>query len=426
MSACSCPQMTGILPHTAADGRCLDNAQAGTKTHHAPTTKNRDLITHSSRSSQLKVERFIRFRSHFVSSIALLHQTLPDIMSNSWWTWAADVDAAIEEKEHQIENLKDQNKALLHQVECLDSEKDTLNTKVDWLYMMVNKMDSQNKALLQRVKCLESENDTLKTSATNMMMNKMDSLSSMVGNDGLKLPTMLPPPVTSSGPPSSSSGHSSATLALHGGYVHPEPQPLLQPQPPLCDALLHMAPPDPPTREHTQSLHTCVANGWHTGHFNEWLLSSQKNSGDDFQPQDPNCAISRYVQRLQTFTLPVAGMPEAKSKDAYTVLERAILTRVNDGAGFTCVKSTPSKCSGSTLIGCLRCGASLNLQHGYFGCDGLWDPTVITFLNDNTRDFWFSDDEQIKLGMEPGAPKAAHFCTAETMQPGCRMGSISV
>ena len=90
------------------------------------------------------------------------------------------------------------------------------------------------------------------------------------------------------------------------------------------------------------------------------------------------------------------------------------------------VKSTPSKCSGSTLIGCLRCGASLNLQHGYFGCDGRWDPTVINFLNSNTRDFWFSDDEQIKLGMEPGAPKAAHFCTAETMQPGCRMGSISV
>ena len=135
-------------------------------------------------------------------------------MSNSWWTWAADVDAAIEEKEHQIQNLKDQNKALLHQVECLDSEKDTLNKKVDWLYMMVNKMDSQNKALLQRVKCLESENDTLETSVTNMMMNKMDSLSSMVGNDGLKLPTMLPPPVTSSGPPSSSSGHSLSLIHI--------------------------------------------------------------------------------------------------------------------------------------------------------------------------------------------------------------------
>ena len=107
-------------------------------------------------------------------------------MSNSWWTWAADVDAAIEEKEHQIQNLKDQNKALLHRVECLDSEKDTLNKKVDWLYMMVNKMDSQNKALLQKVKCLESENDTLKTNVTNMMMNKMDSLSSMVGKQMCK------------------------------------------------------------------------------------------------------------------------------------------------------------------------------------------------------------------------------------------------
>ena len=71
-------------------------------------------------------------------------------MSNSWWAWAADVDTEIKEKELQIENLQEQNKALLHQVECLDSEKDSLNTKVDWLYKTVNKMDSQNKDLLHR------------------------------------------------------------------------------------------------------------------------------------------------------------------------------------------------------------------------------------------------------------------------------------
>ena len=127
-----------------------------------------------------------------------------------------------------------------------------------------------------------------------------------------------------------------------------------------------------------------------------------------------------------TFSLPVAGKYEGKSKSAYSVLERAILNRVDEGAAFTCVKVTPKKCSGSTLIGCLRCGASLNLEHGYFGFNGVFDPIVLESLNAKTRDFWFSDDEQIKLGMEPGAPKAAHFCTAETMQPGCRMGSISV
>ena len=78
------------------------------------------------------------------------------------------------------------------------------------------------------------------------------------------------------------------------------------------------------------------------------------------------------------------------------------------------------------MIGCLKCGAILNLEHAYVGAGGSYDPIVLNRLNEGTRDFWFSDDEQIKLGMEPGAPKAAHFCTAETMQPGCRMGSISV
>ena len=39
--------------------------------------------------------------------------------------------------------------------------------------------------------------------------------------------------------------------------------------------------------------------------------------------------------------------------------------RVDAGASFSFVKSKPSQASGCTLIGCLRCGASLNLEHAY-------------------------------------------------------------
>ena len=37
-------------------------------------------------------------------------------------------------------------------------------------------------------------------------------------------------------------------------------------------------------------------------------------------------------------------------------------------------------------------------------------------LNDNTRDFWFSDDEPIKLGMQPETPSAAHITWQLTRQ----------
>ena len=96
-------------------------------------------------------------------------------------------------------------------------------------------------------------------------------------------------------------------------------------------------------------------------------------------------------------------------------------------------------------VGILAAGDDLvpgRMAPGKMGDPGTWDVlatsdagricTTLTTdscgirwprLNDNTRDFWFSDDEPIKLGMQPGTPSAAHMCTAETMRPGCRMGS---
>ena len=283
----------------------------------------------------------------------------------------SDSDSCWTSQEHEIQNLKDKYLALRKKVRRLKSDIETLNTKVDWLFMKLKEKDAP------------------------------------------------PPPPPVPPPPSTSrrwtrrrkqahTGYGTA-LALHGGYVHPRP--VVQPQPPLPDPPLRMVHAEPPTQAHEQSLHLCVAKGWHTDRFNDWLVRSQENRGDEFQPGDPNSAIGRYVQRLGTCSLPVAVKWEGNSKSAYTVLERAILNRVNEGAAFTCVKVPGKKCSGSTLIGCLRYGASLNLEHGYFGGDGVFDPIVLDSLNAKTRDFWFSDDEQIKLGMQPGTPSAAHMCT---------------
>ena len=169
-------------------------------------------------------------------------------MSNSWWQW----------QEHEIEGLKDENLMLWQKVESLESENEILNRKVDWLY--------------KKFKAAP--------------------------------PSSPPPPAPAPAPPPPPP----PALALHGGYV--QPRPLVQPQPPLPDPPLRMVHADPPTQAHEQALHVCVAKGWHTDRFNEWMVSSQENKGDEFQPRDPNSAISRYVQRLGTFSLPVAGKYE--------------------------------------------------------------------------------------------------------------------
>ena len=63
-------------------------------------------------------------------------------------------------------------------------------------------------------------------------------------------------------------------LALHGGHLEPElltiPIPFKDPR--FSNGALVF--PEPPTPEHGESMKMCVENGWHTVHFNEWLLQS--------------------------------------------------------------------------------------------------------------------------------------------------------
>ena len=115
--------------------------------------------------------------------------------------------------------------------------------------------------------------------------------------------------------------------------------------------------------------------------------------------------------------MPVAEKSEGKSKSKAgddTVLERAILRRVKEGARFTCVRVAPSKMTGCTLIGCLRCGACLNLEHGYFGCNGLFDPNVVARLNDNTRDFWLAMKSKSIWACSLGHP-VQHICVQQRL-----------
>ena len=308
--------------------------------------------------------------------------------------------------------LKDQNEALLQKVECLESQNADLYRKVDWLYNVVRTVKQMDLLLASKM----DDDVSAQSKPTNDSHGDGDHHH---GKGSLILWTLaamspcrhLHPP-----PPEA--------LALHGGYIHPTPLVLPQPPPPDTDTPLRLVHAKPPSEFKQQCVQKCVAQGWHTEHFNEWLVNSQKNDGEEFLPCDSTSAITHYIQRLQTFTLSVATKYESKEKDAYSVLESAILKRVNEGASFTCLKTTPSKYSGATLIGCLRCGACLNLKHGYLGWQGKWKPSVITRLNDNTRDFWFSEAMQTMLGLEPDTPSAAHMCTAEKMEPECKTGGI--
>ena len=105
-------------------------------------------------------------------------------------------------------------------------------------------------------------------------------------------------------------------------------------------------------------------------------------------------------------------------------MQKAIQARVDAGARFYFVKSKPSLACGSTLIGCTRCGASLNLHHAYFGKDGLYDPDVVRGLDLITTNFWFDLAEQGRLDMLLGTPAAARMCTAEIFRTGCRMEEV--
>ena len=289
-------------------------------------------------------------------------------------------------------------------MECLESENETLNRKVDWLYNVVRTVKQMDLLLASKM----DDDVSAQSKPTNDSHGDGDhhhgkgsSSSSWQGqqSSNFGVPDPLDPrrnePMQAR--PSTSTS-SDKILSLHGGFYYPTP--LVLPQPPPLDTPLRLVHVPPPFESHQQCLQMCVAQGWHTEHFNEWLVNSQKNDGEKFLPRDSTGAISLYIQRLQTFTLSVATKYESKEKDAYSVLESAILKRVNEGASFICLKTTPSKYSGATLIGCSRCGACLNLKHRYLGYKGTWKPEVLSRLNDNTRDFWFSEQMQISLRLD--------------------------
>ena len=120
-------------------------------------------------------------------------------MSSSWWTWSADVDAAIKELQ-KVESEKD---TLLKRVEVLESRNESLMANVEWL---MKKLDQQD--------------------------NK---------------PTELPTPPTST----------SIALALHGGFTGPQPLRQPTPLPPPPPQLVH---PAPPSEEHAAALRDCMQN----------------------------------------------------------------------------------------------------------------------------------------------------------------------
>ena len=318
-------------------------------------------------------------------------------MSNSWWTWG-------QEQEHRIAIVWDQNQneELLKKVECLESQNADLYRKVDWLYNVVRTVKQMDLLLASKM----DDDVSAQSKPTNDSHGDGDhhhgkGSSSWQGqqSSNFGVPDPLDPrrnePMQA--PPSTSTS-SDKILSLHGGFY--QPPPLVLPQPPPKETPRRLVHAPPPHESNQQNMQWCVAQGWHTEHFNEWLVNSQKNDGEEFLPCDSTSAITHYIQRLQTFTLSVATKYESKEKDAYSVLESAILKRVNEGASFTCLKTTPSKYSGATLIGCLRCGACLNLKHGYLGCKGTWKPEVLIRLNDKTRDFWFSEQMQISLRLD--------------------------
>ena len=88
---------------------------------------------------------------------------------------SAAVEAAIENKDHEIEILKDLTKSMLQRVKYVEAGNEALNKKVDSLYMTVKKMGTP---------------------------------VSTVGNDDVRLPTMQPPS-------SSQSYHSSAQINVN-------------------------------------------------------------------------------------------------------------------------------------------------------------------------------------------------------------------
>ena len=134
-------------------------------------------------------------------------------------------------------------------------------------------------------------------------------------------------------------------------------------------------------------------------------------------------ALQAYSSRMSTFTCPTALAWGGSHKNGYSKMYVEIQRRVStEGATYVYTPGgKPSSCSGATLLGCLSCGAALNIEHGYFGKGGSFDPREVERIDALTREFWFNKQQQRKLGILGGTPDAAHMCTAETLHPGSRM-----
>ena len=122
------------------------------------------------------------------------------------------------------------------------------------------------------------------------------------------------------------------------------------------DALIH---PAPPLLCHGRAKDECVKHGFHTVHFNAWLpYAHHCKDRDPFDEYDSNGALSKYVQRLQSFACLVAMYPvvkDAMCKPGESVLNEAIQTRVGEGAQFSIVTMKPRSHGvevKSTLIRC--------------------------------------------------------------------------
>ena len=91
--------------------------------------------------------------------------------------------------------------------------------------------------------------------------------------------------------------------ALHGGFSTPV---FFHGEPRLPRTLPHhFQHPTPPSPNHVGRLRQCIHKGWHTCHFDAWVLNYQLNAGVPFLPQDERSNIGKHttVAYVHAFSL---------------------------------------------------------------------------------------------------------------------------
>ena len=206
-------------------------------------------------------------------------------MSHSWNHWACIVDENIEKKNKDIEELQMQYSALLDRLVRVETVNERLKRKAEWLCEKEKKKEKKRK----------KESDQLDTKMPRVESEGSYTVSSMMSFSARRL--------RDAG--GGSSKPCATIVELHGGYIEPKPLAIATPIHDPTSRMKAMMYPKAPTPSHDQSRQMCVRKGWHTNNFNEWMLHSQMNVGTSFERKDLNSAISHYIQRLGTFTLPV-------------------------------------------------------------------------------------------------------------------------